>query len=677
MIQSTRQTNVDSGNLSQNGRRRAVIESVEPEIDSGRFPVKQTIGEEVVVEADVFADGHDTLSVALLYRKQEEAIWREKPMEPLGNDRWRGAFSVEELGRYKYTILASVDRFKTWANALEINGRAGQDLSQDLIRGAEILAETASRATGGDATDLLQWSDRLTADAAGHKNNWELGLDPKLSQLMDAYPDRSLATTYSRELEVVVDREKARFSTWYEMFPRSCSPKDGVHATFEDCVNRLPYIAEMGFDVLYLPPIHPIGSTGRKGKNNSTQAMAHDIGSPWGIGGADGGHMDIHPELGTMEDFRELVAKATEHGMEIALDLAFQCSPDHPYVASHPDWFRHRPDGSIQFAENPPKRYEDIYPFDFESPLWPEIWEELKAVILHWANQGVRIFRVDNPHTKSFPFWEWVIGEIKNEHPDVFFLAEAFTRPKVMYRLAKVGFSQSYTYFTWKNAKWELEQYFTEIVQPSIRDFFRPNLWPNTPDILSEYLQVGGRPAFVARLVLAATLGANYGIYGPSFELMERTPREPGSEEYLDSEKYQLRHWEMGRPDNLAELIGRVNQIRRDNLALHRDARLSFHTTDNDQLICYSKRTDDGSNVVLVVVNLDPHRPHSGVVDLSLDDLGLEADESFQVHDLLTDTRFLWGGQHNFIELDPQVSPARVFRILSRLHSEWNFDDQL
>lgn len=660
--------------LGQDGRARAVIESVSPEIDSGRFPIKRTVGEDVVVEADIFVDGHDILSAVLLHRHQREEAWHESPMEALPNDRWRGAFSVAKVGRYRYTLLAWVDRFKTWRHGLERKAQAGQDVSQDLFIGSDIVAEAARQAEGTEAAPLQDWANRLAANSGSAKLHWLLGLDPELSSLMDRHSGRSLATKYSKELEVVVDRERASFSAWYEMFPRSSSSRKGDHGTFKDCADRLPYISAMGFDVLYLPPIHPIGLTHRKGRNNVGKATAEDIGSPWGIGAADGGHTQINGNLGTLEDFRELLAKTAEHGMEVALDLAFQCSPDHPYVARRPEWFRRRPDGSIQFAENPPKRYEDIYPFDFESAQWPELWKELKGIIQFWIDQGVRIFRVDNPHTKAFTFWEWVIGEIKDDHPEVLFLAEAFTRPKVMQRLAKLGFSQSYTYFTWRNAKWELEQYFAELTRPDMLNFFRPNLWPNTPDILPEYLQMGGRPAFVARLVLAATLGANYGVYGPPFELMEQTPREPGSEEYLDSEKYQLRHWDLDRPDSLAELIGRVNKIRRENPALQRDWSLRFHRTDNDQLICYSKRTKDRSNVIVVVVNLDSHHTRSGCVDLSLDELGLEADQTFQVHDLLNEGRYLWNGPRNFVELDPQVSPASVFRVRRRLRTEQDFD---
>ncbi len=491
---------------------------------------------------------------------------------------------------------------------------------------------------------------------------------------MDRYPDRRFETVYPRELEVVVDPERARFSAWYEMFPRSAVNDGRSHGTFADCEARLPYIAEMGFDVLYFPPIHPIGRQFRKGRNNVLEPDPEDPGSPWAIGSGEGGHKAVHKELGTLAQFRKLVQAARKRGLEVALDIAFQCAPDHPYVAEHPEWFRWRPDGTVQYAENPPKKYQDIYPFNFETDRWRELWQELKSVFDFWIDQGVTLFRVDNPHTKPFAFWEWLIREIKKEHPDVLFLSEAFTRPKVMYRLAKLGFSQSYTYFAWRNTKGELVHYFTELTQGDGREYFRPHLWPNTPDILNEYLQFGGRPAFMIRLALAATLGANYGIYGPAFELFENRAREAGSEEYLDSEKYQLRQWELDRPDSLKDFIARVNRIRRDNPALQQYWNLKFHSVDNDELICYSKWTDDLSNGVLVVVNLDPYHTQSGWVDLPLEELGLDPVHPYQVHDLLSDARFLWHGSRNYVELDPHSQPAHIFRIRRRIRSERDFE---
>jgi len=473
---------------------------------------------------------------------------------------------------------------------------------------------------------------------------------------------------------VVVDREKARFSIWYEMFPRSCALEPGRHGTFKDCEARLPYIAAMGFDVLYFPPIHPIGHTHRKGRNNNPVANPDDPGTPWAIGSEEGGHKSIHPQLGTVEDFQSFVAKAREYDIEIALDIAFQCSPDHPYVKEHPEWFHWRPDNTVQYAENPPKKYEDIYPLEFETENWQELWEELKSIVLFWIEQGIRIFRVDNPHNKPFRFWEWLITDIKMSYPDVIFLSEAFTRPKVMYQLAKLGFTQSYTYFAWRNTKLELTQYFTELTQTEVREYFCPSLWSNTPDILTEYLQFGGRPAFMARLVLAATLGSSYGIYGPAFELCENRPREPGSEEYLDSEKYEIKSWDIARPDSLKDFIARVNRIRRENAAFHSDWSLRFHEVDNEQLICYSKRTDDLSNVVLVVVNLDPHHTQSGWVEFSLEELGIDPQKPYQMHDLLSDARYLWQGSRNYVELNSQIVPAHIFRMRRRVRTERDFD---
>jgi starch synthase (maltosyl-transferring) len=458
------------------------------------------------------------------------------------------------------------------------------------------------------------------------------------------------------------------------MFPRSCTNGTTPHGTFRTCIERLDYVAQMGFDILYLPPIHPIGESERKGRNNSTDRSPEDTGSPWAIGSSLGGHKAIHPQLGTLSDFKQLLAEAKKRGMEVALDLAFQCAPDHPYVREHPEWFRIRPDGSVQYAENPPKKYQDIFPLNFESEHARELCEELKSVALYWIEQGVRIFRVDNPHTKPFAFWDWLIAEVRGQYPEVIFLAEAFTRPKVMYRLAKAGFTQSYTYFAWRNTKWDLTEYFKELTQTGVRDFFRPNLWPNTPDILTEYLQFGGRPAFVIRLCLAATLGASYGIYGPAFELFENRPLQPGSEEYLDSEKYQIRAWDIGRADSLRDLIAKINAIRKDNSALQSDESLRFHSVDNEQIIAFSKMSEDRSNVIVVAVNLDPHHKQTGWIDLPLDYFQLELHQEYQMHDLVTEDRYLWQGARNYVELDPQRMPAHIFRLRRRVRSEQDFD---
>jgi starch synthase (maltosyl-transferring) len=653
------------------GRRRVVIEGVQPQIDDGRFPVKRVRGEAIVVQADVFADGHDLLACELRYRPDGTEAWTDLPMEALPNDRWRAAFAVSELGRYRYTIRGWVDRFATWRQDVAAKLEALQDVSADMMVGAELVEQAARRARGPDGTELRMWAKRLREngpEAAG------AALDDGLAELVAAHPDRRLATTFPRELEVVVDPELAGFSTWYELFPRSASPDPGRPGTLSDVVGRLPSVAAMGFDVLYLPPIHPIGRSHRKGPNNSERSRPGDPGSPWAIGSEDGGHTAIDPSLGTFKDFDRLVKESRKAGIEVALDLAFQCSPDHPWVREHPEWFRHRPDGSIQHAENPPKKYQDIFPLDFETEDWRALWEELRGVVEFWIGHGVRIFRVDNPHTKPFAFWEWLITELKSERPDLIFLSEAFTRPKVMTRLAKLGFTQSYTYFTWRTSKWELTEYFTELTRTQVAEYFRPHLWPNTPDILTEQLQRGGRPAFVQRLVLAATLGANYGIYGPPFELMEHRPLREGSEEYLASEKYEIRHWDVSRRDSLTELIARVNRIRRENPALQTDRTLRFHDVDNGALIAYSKRAADGGNVILVVVNLDPHHVQAGWVHLPLQELGIEPGRPFQVHDLLTDARYQWQGEGNFVELDPQVVPAHILRVRQRLRTEADFE---
>ncbi len=653
----------------QEGRKRVAIELVSPEIDGGRFPAKRTLGEKVVVEADIFADGHDALACVIRYRHQSSSTSTEVPMVPLPNDRWRAEFVVTELGTYLFTIEAWVDRFETWSRQFAKRVEAGQVVTQELEVAARLVDAAAARAGAPDSQKLVTYATQLRKGKA--EATAALGSD--LAVLMERHADRSLSTANGREVEVIVEVERGRYGAWYEMFPRSAG-KQGKHGTFRDVEDWLPYISGMGFDVLYLPPIHPIGRTNRKGANNSAQAKPDEPGSPWAIGSEEGGHKSVHPQLGTLDDFRRLVRVAGEHGLSIGLDIAFQCSPDHPYATEHPEWFRHRPDGSIQYAENPPKKYEDIYPFDFECEAWRELWAELLSIVVFWIVQGVKIFRVDNPHTKPFPFWEWLIGELKRDHPDVMLLSEAFTRPKVMYRLAKSGFSQSYTYFAWRNTRWELSQYFTELRSSPIREFLRPNLWPNTPDILTEYLQTGGRPAFAARLVLAATLGASYGIYGPAFELGENRAKEPGSEEYLDSEKYQIRSWDRDSPSSLRELITVVNKVRRENPALQSDNGLIFHSTENDQIVAYSKSTDDLADVVLTVVNVDPHHKQIGMVTLPLEALGIDRDRSYQAHELLSGARYIWNGPRNYIELDPNSTPAQIFRFRRRVRSEHDFE---
>jgi starch synthase (maltosyl-transferring) len=653
-------------------RCRVVIENVSPEIDCGRFAIKRVVGESVVVEADVFADGHDQVACQVLYGHGANP-WQSSPMTPLGNDRWRGKFPVERLGCYRYTVEGWIDPFRTWLVAVKKQVDAGQDVQVELLTGAALIEEVVKRASRDDAEGLRQWAAKLR-EAKKNPLGDALNCEETLIEIVARYPLHSFASRYTKELSVGVDGQKARFSTWYEVFPRSCSREPGRHGTFRDCEQRLPYIASMGFDVVYLPPIHPIGVAFRKGKNNSEGAKPGDVGSPWAVGAAEGGHKSIHPQLGTLGDFKRFVATAGKNGLDVALDIALQCSPDHPYVGEHREWFRSRPDGTIQYAENPPKKYQDIYPLDFETEDLRALWNELKSIFDYWIEQGVRIFRVDNPHTKPFAFWEWLIAAIKKDHPDVIFLAEAFTKPLVMQRLAKLGFSQSYTYFTWRNTKQELTDYVTELTQTEIREYFRPNFWPNTPDILPEFLQRGGRPAFMIRLILAATLAASYGVYGAAFELCENVARQPGSEEYLNSEKYELKNADLESAQSLKDLITRINRIRRENPALQSNDNVQFHRTDNPLLICYSKATRDLADVIIVVVNLDYTYRQSGWVDLDLASLGLDGEQAFQVHDLLGEGTYSWRGARSFVELTPGSLPAHILRVRRRVRTEHDFD---
>jgi starch synthase (maltosyl-transferring) len=637
--------------------RRVVVENVQPAIDAGRFPIKRTVGEEVEVSADIHADGHDVLAAALLYRRAGAGRWQETRMADAGNDQWRAVFTVEELGEYEYTVEGWVDRFETWRRELSKKFGAGQDVSSELLEGAAIVRQAGTAGTASMAGALEDASVPMPQRVAR-------ALDATLQDTMGHHADRSGATRYDRILKVTVDPVRARFGAWYEMFPRSAGTDPSRSATFAEAAQRLPYVASMGFDVLYLPPIHPIGRSFRKGPNNSLQAGPGDPGSPWAIGSEEGGHDAVEPGLGTIEDFERFVEAARRHDLQIALDLAYQASPDHPYVREHPEWFRHRPDGTIKYAENPPKKYQDIYPINFESEDWESLWHELKRIIEFWIDRGVTIFRVDNPHTKPYRFWEWALADIRQRHPEAIFLSEAFTRPKVMRYLAKVGFSQSYTYFTWRNTKEELTEYFTELTQTDVREYMRPNLFANTPDILHEYLQTGGRPAFEIRLVLAATLGASYGIYS-GFELAENVPVKQGSEEYLDSEKYQIRPRDFDHPQSLSELIGRVNEVRRAHPALQHDRGLHFHQTDNPQLICYSKQSPDGTDLLLMVVNLDPHHMQHGFVRLPLTDWGIAPHAQVEVRDLLWNERYFWRGEWNYVRLDPESRVAHVL-IVSR-----------
>jgi starch synthase (maltosyl-transferring) len=668
------------------GRRRVVIEEITPQVNAGRYPACRIIGDLVTVTAAIFGDGHDQLSARLLYRHKSERRWHFAPMTALGNDLWSGAFTVNKLGNWQFTVLGWVDHFETWVRDLkkrldaqpsEANPNApAQNIPLALRSGAILLDHAAKRAKGSDATQLREVAASLRWMAEQDAATYENPITPEIQALAGRYPDLEFATRYEPELPLWVDRERARFSAWYELFPRSASPIPGVHGTFKDVEAQLPEIAAMGFDILYMPPIHPIGRAFRKGKNNSTTAEEGDVGSPWAIGATptqdnEGGHKAILPELGTFADFDSLVTAAKAVKMEIALDIAFQCSPDHPWVQEHPAWFITRPDGSIQYAENPPKKYQDIYPLNFESVEWRSLWDELKSVFEFWIKRGVKVFRVDNPHTKALPFWEWCTNTLRDEHPDLIFLAEAFTRPHVMYSLAKAGFTQSYTYFTWRTTKAELQTYLEEITRPPVSDFFQPNFWPNTPDILHKQLQEGGRPAFMQRLILAATLTANYGIYGPAYELGENTPAKPApgkteSEEYMDSEKYEIRQRSRNQPGSLVPLITNLNNIRRANPALQSNESLIFHPVDNSSILCYSKSAADGfkgDNTILVAINLDPVNEQGGWVDLDLRALNIPYNQDFVVEDLLTGVSYKWHDRSNYVALRPDVQPAHVFRI--------------
>ncbi|MBD3347449.1 MAG: DUF3416 domain-containing protein [Chitinivibrionales bacterium] len=646
--------------IEHDGRKRVIITNVSPRVENGQFPIKRISGESVTVEADIFCDGHDEIAALVAYTEKSKKSWTEVPMHHFINDRWQGSFTVENRPVCHYTIHAWIDHFKTWRNALQKKVDAHQDIAVDLLVGVEMIKEAATRAKGTDKKELTDFVKKIKNEKdKALAVSWTLSSE--LNELMIRYPDRRFATVYEPTLSIRVDRKKALFSTWYELFPRSLGA-NGTHGTFIDCEKFIPEIAKMGFDVLYFPPIHPIGNAHRKGKNNSLTCTPGDPGSPWAIGSEDGGHKAIHKELGTLDDFRRLVKKANEHGIEIALDIAFQCSPDHPYVKEHPEWFIKRPDGTIQYAENPPKKYEDIVPFNFECDSWQELWNELKSVFEFWIKQGVGIFRVDNPHTKSLNFWEWCINKLYADHPETLFLAEAFTRPKIMQWLAKLGYSQSYTYFTWRYDKWQFTEYLTELTKSDMREYFRPNFWPNTPDILATDLQHAERPAFIKRLILAATLSSNYGVYAPAFESCENTPF-PGKEEYLDSEKYEIKDWPPRSESSLVTLMSRVNKIRKENPALQQTNNIEFLNIENDQLLCYLKTAHHHSNAIIVAVNMDSNYTQSGLVDVPVDLLKIGEEQPYMVHDLISDNKYIWKGRFNYIELNPHIIPAHIFRV--------------
>ncbi len=640
----------------------AVIENLAPLVDGGRYPIKRVVGEDLVVEADIFKDGHDVVAASLKWRVLGEPDWHETLMAHVDNDRWRGACTFYENAIYEYTVEAWTDVFRGWRHEFGAKFKANiANLESEALEGAALLEAAAERTSDDqDYARLRELREQLMTGENAEINR--IAQSAELEVLMDTYPDRSSATQYAPAPQAVVDRLEARTAAWYEFFPRSAEGRDDRGATFRDCLPRIDDAKAMGFNVIYFPPIHPIGHTNRKGRNNSVTSQPGDPGVPYAIGSEAGGHRAIEPALGTMEDFTWLEKEARDRGIEIALDFALNCSPDHPYVHEHPEWFYKRPDGTIKFAENPPKKYEDIYPLNFGAENWRELWDEMAGIILHWAEWGVRIFRVDNPHTKPVPFWEYLITQVRATFPDVIFLSEAFTKPKMMKALAKAGFTQSYTYFTWRNTKAELIEYFTELTQTDMRDYFRGNLWPNTPDILPVPLQEGGPPAFRIRAVLAATLSSVYGIYS-GFELCENTPL-PGREEYMDSEKYHWKARDWNAPGNIKPLITRLNRIRQQNRALQFYDNLRFYPVDNDHLLCYGKATLALDNIIFIIVNLDIAQPQSGHVEVPLKAFGLAVDEPYEMHDLLSDTRYIWQGSRNYVELNPEThQPAHIFRV--------------
>jgi starch synthase (maltosyl-transferring) len=657
--------------------RTIVIERVSPELDAGRYPVKREVGDWLEVSADIFAEGHDHLAAALRWRRLPDGEWRESPMRHVDNDRWSGSFPLEQNARYAYTIEAWRHHYSTWTDELAKKWDAGQDVASELLEGREMVDQAAARAaraarrdrSAAHDRDALRLHLRRWDEADGQADQVAIALDPPLRDLMDRYPDRGEATRYPRELVVVADRLQARYAAWYEMLPRSQGTDPTRSATLAECARRLPEIRGMGFDVLYLVPIHPIGKTNRKGKNNAVRAQPGDPGSPYAIGSEAGGHDAVEPSLGTLDDFLAFQREVHAHGMEIALDFAIQCSPDHPWVKEHPGWFKHRPDGSVKYAENPPKKYQDIYPVHFYGEDRAGLWQEMKRVVLFWVGHGVKIFRVDNPHTKPVVFWEWLIAEVQRDHPEVIFVSEAFTRPKMMRVLAKAGFTQSYTYFTWRNTRPELTEYLTELTQSEMKEYYRGNLFTNTPDILPKILQTGLPAAFKMRFVLAATLSSLYGIYN-GFELCEGTPV-PGKEEYLNSEKYEFKVWDWDRPGNIKDLIRRVNRIRAEHPALHEYENLRFHESDSDEVIFYGKMTLSRSDNVFVAVNLDPFETSEATLRLPLRALGIGPEESYAVADLLEGDRVLRTGDTLAVTLDPEVNPAFIFSV-----ERWSTDER-
>ena len=641
----------------KNGKKRVIITNVSPTVEGGKYPAKTVIDETMIITADVFGDGHDEVAASAFVRDVKTGNIVELPMDFVINDHWATEYTFTNTGTYEFWINGWEDHYSTWKHGLKKKYDAGQDIALELRIGADLLLAAA---------EVLKEESALLKNAASQMIDTEDGLviafDTTLAAAMFKYHPEDTVTTFHQVYQIIVERKKAAFSSWYELFPRSASAEPGKHGTFKDVMKLLPRIHKMGFDVLYFPPVHPIGEVNRKGKNNSLTAASDDPGSPWAIGNKKGGHKAIHAQLGTLADFKRLVKAANQFGIELAMDIAYQCAPDHPYVKKHPQWFKWRPDGTVQFAENPPKKYEDILPFDFETDDWENLWMELKSVIDYWIAAGVRIFRIDNPHTKAFPFWEWMMGEVRKTDPDVMFLAEAFTRPRLMERLAKTGFNQSYTYFTWRNTKYELETYMKELTKTEMRYYFRPNFWPNTPDILPPALIHGGENAHIMRLILAATLSSNYGLYGPVYEFGINTPH-GAKEEYVDNEKYEIKHWDWTKYTRIREMIIRINQIRKKNTALQTTWNIEFVETTSDQIIAYLKTDVKTNNTLLIVVNLDVTQTHSASLRIPLETLPIDSSSELKVSDLLSGDTYYWRGEWQYVELNPYLMPAHIFKI--------------
>ncbi len=637
------------------GQARVIIENVQPQVDGGLYPAKFTVGEVVRVTADIFGDGHDHIRAQVLYKKETSESWSTLELKPQWNDSWAASFTVTEKGYYFFTIRAWIDHFDTWYDGFKKKADAALDVHVELMEGAAFLRKI------GKGDPYLQSLAAELSDSGKYSDAIAKVLSPAFARLVHEHPLIEHETIYHSEVRLICESRKANFSAWYELFPRSAS-LDGSHGTFSDVIRLLPRIASMGFDVLYLPPIHPIGKINRKGKNNNVRAEEGEPGSPWAIGSDGGGHKAIHPQLGSLSDLKKLVSEAKKAHIDVALDIAFQCAPDHPYVKEHPQWFKQRPDGSIQYAENPPKKYQDIYPFNFESEDWKNLWEELRSVFEYWIELGIKVFRIDNPHTKPIRFWQWIIAEIGRKHEDIIFLSEAFTRPKIMGSLAKVGFTQSYTYFTWRVTKEEIVEYMNELVHGSSRYYFRPNFWPNTPDILPFHLQHQGENIFIIRLAMAATLSSSYGIYGPVYEFYDNQPV-PGREEYLNSEKYEIKKHDWKKTNRMTDIITIINRARKNHPALQSTWNLQFCTIQEQNLLAYVKATEDLSDIFLVVINLDPNQRHSGFVQLPKDRLKIGDQVNVKLHDLMTDEHYTWTQAWNYVELDPYKMPFHLFKL--------------